>query len=137
MSLQDKEYFKELKRLNQELQQENAVRVHRIKEHKRAQIIESHIATQEKNAQKKHALELYDCYMRRQAVLDHKMKQATFEVLGKLMKADPYKNEQRNYLVNALRMLNQQFGLQMPLTMPTTTKHKDPEDENEQPNTAN
>ena len=118
----EKEFRKELQRLNQELQQENAKRMQRMLEHKRKQILENHVVAKAKTLQKKNARQLYDCMVRKQAVDDHVTKDETLKMLGELMKADPYKLNQRSMLVNSLHELNNKLGLNMPLRMPEKKK---------------
>jgi len=134
MSMGDKEFKAELRKLNQELQKENAERVNRIREHKRQQIIDAHIAFKEKNEKKKKASLLYDCYLRKQAVNENEARELAYKLMEKLTKTDPSKITEREKLVKTLTDLNEKLKLGMELKFPVRKKKPENEDEENEEN---
>lgn len=132
----NKKFLQELQKLNMELQQENTLRIKRMREYKRKQILEADQEIKQKNKEKKTAFQLYDCYMRKQAVIDSKGKEGTTVLLNKLKKANPIHKEQRSELVQLLHSLNNKYdiGLKMALNPPRTTNDKVETDANKDSN---
>lgn len=102
-----------MRRLNQELQQENGVRTNRIKEYNRKKILENHLALQEKLQQKKNEQQLHISSIKKQAIDDHRAKLSRYQSLSKIMKADPYKEEQLKELQSTMLLLNEKLKLGM------------------------
>lgn len=101
-----------------ELQQQNAVRLAKLKEFKRNKIIEADLILKEKNTQKKNALQLYDSLVRNQAISNNKAKEITSQALNKLMKTDPLKILENENLMYSMRELNENFHLGLTLDLP-------------------
>jgi hypothetical protein len=114
-----KDYWKELRKLDKDMQMENLARLTRAEEHKRLEVWESHKSLHDKNNRKSYSSMKQQCFVRAQAISTRKGKEATYEFINQLMKADPHKQEQRGKLVDALRTLNQKFEFGLKLRLPS------------------
>ena len=121
----------ELYKINKEQQIENEARVNRIKEHKRNQIIETHIELQTKNEKKKRDQQYYDCLRRKQTVEKHMAKSKVYELLDKLMRTDPSKTRERKELISKLNEWNEKYKLGMNLNIPVRKKVEREENEDD------
>lgn len=116
MLKEQKDYWKEMRRLNVMVQQENIKRMNRIKEHKRKRIWYTHSALNEKNShQRNHSLR-HQCFVRTQLISEQQNRNESHNYLNKLMKADPERKEQREFLGATIQSLNQKFALGLDLT---------------------
>ena len=82
----------------------------RIKEHKRKQIIDSHLELQAKNEKKKRDQQLYDCRLRKQAIERNEAKANVYKLLDKLMRTDLSKSNERAALIQKLQQWNTNYN---------------------------
>ncbi len=97
--------------LDQEIQQENMVRLRRMNDYRRRKILEKHEQLKEKIAQRRANTDLMQSCAINKALADNDATKNTFELLSKLMKSDPYRRDQRTRLRTTLSSLNSKFGL--------------------------
>lgn len=119
-----KDYWKEMRRLNVIVQQENVKRMNRITDHKRKRVWYAHSVLNEKNIQQRNNSIKHQCFVRTQMVSEQQKRDENHNFLSKLMKADPEKKEQREYLGDAIKSLNKKLSLGLDLSNPIKNRIK-------------
>ncbi len=104
--------------MNQDLQQENRVRMERAREHKRGQVLALQQAVRERNFRKTDSFRTFDSNFRKQVVLNQKAKERTLNEFAKLVKGYPYQADERKKMAATLRALNGKLGLGLTLEFP-------------------
>lgn len=121
----NKNFAKELRKLNMELQQENSIRINKIKEYKRNQIIEADLAIKEKLKQKKIEQLLHDSNKRKQAVAENTTKKAQTDLLLQEVKKNSFQENKKDLLVSKLRQINLKYHLGVSLDLPLHKKKRE------------
>ncbi len=111
-----------MSQLNSDFQQENRLRVERIREHKRMQVLQSQQALREKNQRKSNSFRTFDCNFRKQTVLNQMAREETLKAFNKMVKIYPYQQDQRQKMATTLQELNMKLDLGLRLEFPRSVR---------------
>lgn len=122
---EDHKYFQELDKLNTKLHHEHTERTKKINDYKRNQILEKDLKIKEKNKQTKNAFQLYNCHMRKQALISKTTgKSLILELFNKIKKADTNTKEHRTQLMETFNSLNSRYNLGLTLSTPPSKQNE-------------
>ena len=119
VTTENKQQWKELTKLNGNLQKENTERITKVKEYKRNSIWDNHRTLEEKNKQKNTFSQTQQCAVRTSSIYSRKGKEHTYQFINLMMMADPNKETQREKLIEALQLINNKLGFGLKLRLPS------------------
>ena len=105
--MDDKDFNREMRKINTKMQEDKLVRMERIRKHQRQQILEEEMNIKEKNYKKKKDKEIRDCYLRKQAVKRNEMKGTTYKLIEKFAKCDTHNDSERKLLMERMKEWNE------------------------------
>ena len=111
-------HWKEMENLNTEFQKENQLKLDKMKEHKRKQILELHQAWKIANNKKYTALQQYSTQIRKQAIISNKNKGEILDNFRTMIKGNTLSERQRDKMASTLQQLNTQLDLGLKLAFP-------------------